>query len=65
MLSNYYFTPRDVCFLCLLKNVKNIGLRPIFLVVMMDVMHKRTLNLRCKCENENKLVDVFSLIYEI
>lgn len=32
---------------------------------MMDVMHKRTLNLRCKCENENKLVDLFGLIYEI
>lgn len=32
---------------------------------MMDVMHKRMLNLCCKCENEDKLVELFGLIYEI
>lgn len=32
---------------------------------MMDAVHKRTLNLDCKRENENKLPDLVRLIYEM
>lgn len=64
MLSNYYFTARGVCVFDVCEKY-TVGLWPIFLAVMMDAMYNRTLNLRCKCENENKLVDLFGLIYEI